>query len=142
VGDSGYDENHYGRKPYHSSVLDWARAFGSVGWIMPPRERRPVAVDWDETVEKVNGREVHAWAAMDVDTGGAPRDQGDMVQELHGRALLFLSRVLKAFAPKVWGEVGLMERRRTPAALMRTRGSHRLVMSGAAGPECLNGISQ
>ena len=70
----------------------------------------------------VDGREVRAWAAMDTDTRG-----------LRGRALLFLSRELEAFAPKVWGEVGLMERRRTPAALMRTRGSHRLVMSGAAG---------
>jgi len=44
----------------------------------------------DETVEKVNGREVYAWAVIDVDTGEAPRDKGVMpggpvVQELHGR---------------------------------------------------------
>jgi len=63
-------EDHYGRKPSHSSVLDWARAPGSVGWTIPPRERRPIAVD--ETAEKVNGREVYAWAAIDVDTGELP----------------------------------------------------------------------
>jgi hypothetical protein len=38
-------EDHCGRKPSHSSVLDWARALGSVGWTIPPRGRRPVAVD-------------------------------------------------------------------------------------------------
>jgi len=65
-------EDHYGRKPSHSSVLDWARAFGSVKWTIPPRGRRPIAVDWDETAEKANGREVYAWAAMDVDTGELP----------------------------------------------------------------------
>jgi len=59
--------DRYGRKPSHSSVLDWARALGSVGWTMPPRGRRPVAVG--EAAEKANGREVCAWAAMDVDTG-------------------------------------------------------------------------
>ena len=58
--------DRYGRKPSHSSVLDWARALGSVGWTIPPRERRLIAVD--ETVEKVNGREVYVWAAIDVDT--------------------------------------------------------------------------
>jgi len=81
-------EDHYGRKPSHSSVLDWARAFGSVGWTVPPRERRPVAVD--ETVEKVNGREVHAWAAIDVDTGELPAIKATcrVVEELHGRAPL------------------------------------------------------
>jgi len=26
-------------------------------------------VDWNEAAEKVNGREVYAWAAIDVDTG-------------------------------------------------------------------------
>jgi len=61
-------EDHYGRKPSHASVLDWARALGSVGWIIPPRGRRPIAVDWDEAVERVNGREI-MWAAIDVDTG-------------------------------------------------------------------------
>ncbi len=37
---------------------------------MPLRGRRLIAVD--ETVEKVNGREVCAWAAIDVDTGELP----------------------------------------------------------------------
>jgi len=60
-------EDRCGRKPSHASVLDWARAFGSVGWTIPPRERRPIAVD--ETAGKVNGREVYVCAAMDVDTG-------------------------------------------------------------------------
>jgi len=59
-------EDHYGRKPFHSSVLNWARALGSVRWTIPPRERRLIAVD--ETVEKANGREVYVWAAIDVDT--------------------------------------------------------------------------
>jgi len=63
-------EDHWGRKPSHSSVLDWARALGSVGWTMPPRGRRLIAVD--EAAGKVNGREVCAWAAMDVDTGELP----------------------------------------------------------------------
>jgi hypothetical protein len=53
-------------------VLDWARALGSVGWTIPPRGRRPVAVDWNEAAEKVNGWEVRAWAAIDVDTGELP----------------------------------------------------------------------
>ena len=59
-------EDHYGRKPSHASVLDWARALGSVRWNIPPRERRPIAAD--ETAEKANGREVHAWATINVDT--------------------------------------------------------------------------
>jgi len=63
-------EDHYGRKPSHSSVLNWARALGSVGWTVPPRERRPIAAD--EAAEKVNGREVYMWAAIDVDTGELP----------------------------------------------------------------------
>jgi len=45
------------------------RALGSVRWTIPPRGRRPVAVAVDETAGKVNGREVYAWAAIDVDTG-------------------------------------------------------------------------
>jgi len=65
-------EDHNGRKPSHSSVLNWARALGSVRWTIPPRERRLIAVDWKETVEKVNGREVYAWAAIDVDTRELP----------------------------------------------------------------------
>jgi len=74
-------EDRYGRKPSHSSALDWARALGSVGWTVPPRGRRPVAVD--EAAGKANGREVCAWAAMDVDTGEllaikATRSRGSM----------------------------------------------------------------
>jgi len=34
-------EDHYGRKPSHSSVLNWARALGSVGWTVSPRESTP-----------------------------------------------------------------------------------------------------
>ncbi|MFP3209673.1 MAG: hypothetical protein RXR82_08340 [Nitrososphaeria archaeon] len=37
---------------------------------MPPRERRPVVMD--EAAERVSGREVRAWAAMDADTGELP----------------------------------------------------------------------
>jgi len=59
-------DDRYRRKPPHSSVLNWARALGSVEWTIPPRGRRPIAVD--ETVEKANGREVYVWAAIDVDT--------------------------------------------------------------------------
>ncbi|MFP3401294.1 MAG: hypothetical protein RXP91_03210 [Nitrososphaeria archaeon] len=62
--------DHYGREPSHSSVLNWARALVSVRWTIPPRERRLIAVD--EAAEKVNGREVCAWAAMDVDTRELP----------------------------------------------------------------------
>ena len=65
-------DEHYGRKPSHASVLNWARALRSVGWTVSPRERRPVAVDWNEAAEKANGREVHAWAAMDIDIGELP----------------------------------------------------------------------
>ncbi|MGC8695876.1 MAG: hypothetical protein ACP5UD_05700 [Conexivisphaera sp.] len=50
----------------HASVLNWARAIASVPGSIPPRERRLVAVD--ETELKANGRIVHVWAAMDVDT--------------------------------------------------------------------------
>ncbi|MFP3209629.1 MAG: hypothetical protein RXR82_08105 [Nitrososphaeria archaeon] len=89
--------DHYGREPSHSSALDWARALGSVGWTVPPRGRRPVAVD--EAAEKVNGREVCAWAAMDVDTGELPaieatRSRGSL------DALLSLGRVLGACTNK------------------------------------------
>jgi len=49
-------EDRCGRKPSHASVLNWARALGSVRWTIPPRERRLIAVD--ETAEKANGREV------------------------------------------------------------------------------------
>ena len=78
-------EDHYGRKPFHSSVLNWARALGSVRWTIPPRERRLIAVD--ETVEKVNGQEVYVGRDR-RGYGGAPGHQGDVVQELHGRAPL------------------------------------------------------
>ncbi|MFP3263869.1 MAG: hypothetical protein RXQ62_05520 [Nitrososphaeria archaeon] len=37
---------------------------------MPPRGRRLIAVD--EAAEKANGREVYAWAAIDVDTRELP----------------------------------------------------------------------
>ena len=62
--------DRYGRKPSHSSVLNWARALGSVGWTVPPRGRRLIAVD--EAAEKADGREVYVWAAIDVDTGELP----------------------------------------------------------------------
>jgi len=85
--------DHYGRKPSHSSALDWARAPDSVGWTIPPRGRRPVAVD--EAAEKANGREFCAWAAMDVDTRELPairatRSRGSL------DALPFLRRALGA----------------------------------------------
>ncbi|MFP3264012.1 MAG: hypothetical protein RXQ62_06280 [Nitrososphaeria archaeon] len=63
-------EDRCGRKPSHASVLNWARALGSVRWAIPPRGRRLIAVD--EAAEKANGREVSAWAAMDVDTRELP----------------------------------------------------------------------
>jgi len=88
---------HYGRKPSHSSVLDWARALGSVRWIIPPRERRPVAVD--ETAEKANGREVHAWAAINVDTGELPAIKATWSRSSMD-ALLFLGRALEACTNK------------------------------------------
>jgi hypothetical protein len=65
-------EDHYGRKPSHSSVLDWARALGSVRWTIPPRERRLIAVDWNKAT----------WSRSSMD------------------ALLFLSRVLEACTNK------------------------------------------
>jgi len=79
--------DRYGRKPSHSSVLNWARALGSVGWTIPPRGRRLIAVD--ETVEKVNGREVYVWAAIDVDTRELPairatRSRGSLDAPLPG----------------------------------------------------------
>ena len=57
----------------------------------------------DETAGKVNGREVYAWAAMDVDTGELPAikaswSSGPRAQELHGRAPLL--RALEARANK------------------------------------------
>ncbi|MFP3263915.1 MAG: hypothetical protein RXQ62_05760 [Nitrososphaeria archaeon] len=77
-------------------MLDWARALGSVGWTMPPRGRRPIAVD--EAAEKVNGREVCAWAAMDVDTRELPAIEATWSRGLHGRAPLL--RVLGACTNK------------------------------------------
>jgi len=84
-------EDHCGRKPSHSSVLNWARALGSVRWTIPPRGRRLIAVAVDETVERADGREVYVWAAIDVDTGELPAikamlSSGPVVQELHGCA--------------------------------------------------------
>jgi len=86
-------EDHYGRKPSHASVLDWARALGSVGWTIPPRGRRLIAVAVDEAAEKANGREVYAWAAIDVDTREplaikVSWSRGPVVRELHGRSPL------------------------------------------------------
>jgi len=76
-------EDHCGRKPSHSSMLNRAR----VRWTIPPRERRPVAVDWNEAAEKADGREVYVCAAINVDTGELPaiKASGPVVQELHGR---------------------------------------------------------
>ncbi|MFP3228625.1 MAG: hypothetical protein RXR47_00335 [Nitrososphaeria archaeon] len=37
---------------------------------MPPRERRPAALD--AAAEGVNGRKIYAWAAMCVDAGKPP----------------------------------------------------------------------
>jgi transposase-like protein len=85
--------DHYGREPSHSSALNWARALGSVGWTVPPRGRRPIAVD--EAAEEVNGREVCAWAAMDADTGELPAIKATWPRGSMD-ALLFLSRVLGA----------------------------------------------
>jgi len=89
--------DRYGRKPSHSSVLNWARALGSVGWTIPPRERRLIAVD--ETVEKVNGREVYVWAAIDVDTRELLAIRATWSRSSLD-ALLFLSRVLGACTNK------------------------------------------
>jgi len=80
-------EDHYGRKPSHSSVLDWARAFGSVRWTIPPRERRPDRGG----LERGRGEgERPGGLRLGRDRcghGGAPG---------HMDALLFLSRVLGA----------------------------------------------
>jgi len=92
-------EDHCGRKPSHVSVLDWARALGSVGWTIPPRERRPIAVAVDEAAEKVNGREVYVWAAIDVDTGELPAIKATRSRSSTD-ALLFLGRALEACANK------------------------------------------
>ncbi len=64
---------------------------------MPPRGRRPVAVD--EAAEKVNGREVCAWAAMDVDTRELLAIKATWSRSSLD-ALLFLSRVLGACTNK------------------------------------------
>jgi len=74
----------------------WTSALGSVGWTMPPRERRLIAVD--EAVEKVNGREVYV-GRDGRGHGGAPGHQDDVVRSSMD-ALLFLSRVLEARANK------------------------------------------
>ncbi|MFP3209210.1 MAG: DDE-type integrase/transposase/recombinase [Nitrososphaeria archaeon] len=86
-------EDRRGRKPPHSSMLYRARALGSVGWTVPPRGRWLVAVD--ETAERVNGREVYVWAAMDVDTGELPAMKATWSRSSMD-ALLFLRRVLRA----------------------------------------------
>jgi transposase-like protein len=78
-------------------VLDWARALGSVGWTIPPRGRRLIAVD--ETVERVNGREVYVWAAIDVDTRELLAIKATWSRSSLD-ALLFLSRVLGACTNK------------------------------------------
>jgi len=70
-----------------------------VGWTIPPRGRRPVAVDWNEAVEKVNGREVYVWAAIDVDPGELPAIKATWSRSSMD-ALLFLSRVLGACTNK------------------------------------------
>ncbi|MFP3401512.1 MAG: hypothetical protein RXP91_04475, partial [Nitrososphaeria archaeon] len=98
----------------------WARALGSVGWTVPPRGRRPVAVD--EAAEKANGREVCAWAAMDVDTGELPaikatRSRGSMDAPLPGpdtRGLQEQTGVRRGGGPRyscALRELGLERRR-------------------------------
>jgi len=89
--------DRYGRKPSHSSVLNWARALGSVGWTIPPRGRRPIAVD--EAAGKVNGREVYVWAAIDVDTGELLAIKATWSRSSLD-ALPFLGRVLGACTNK------------------------------------------
>ena len=64
---------------------------------LPPRERRPVAAD--EAAEKVNGREVYVWAAMDVDTGELLAIKATWSRSSMD-ALLFLGRVLEACTNK------------------------------------------
>ena len=90
-------EDRCGRKPSHSSVLNWARALGSVKWTVPPRGRRLIAVN--ETVEKANGREVYVWAAIDVDARELPAIEATWTRSSLD-ALLFLSRVLGACTNK------------------------------------------
>ena len=53
----------------------------------------------DETVEKVNGREVYAWAAIDVDTGELLAIKATWSRSSMD-ALLFLRRVLGACTNK------------------------------------------
>jgi transposase-like protein len=50
----------------HVAVFYWVRALGSMVSKVPKRERRIVAMD--ETVVKLQGREVYVWGAIDVDT--------------------------------------------------------------------------
>jgi len=52
-------------------------------------------VDWNEAAEKVNGREVYVWAAIDVDTGELLAIKASWSRSSMD-ALLFLSRVLGA----------------------------------------------
>jgi len=61
------------------------------------RERRLIAAD--ETAEKADGREVHAWAAIDVDSMGLPAIKATWSMSSMD-ALLFLSRVLGACTNK------------------------------------------
>ncbi len=96
-------EDHYGRKPSHASVLNWARALGLVGWTMPPRGRGPIAVD--ETVKKVNGREVYAWTAIDINIRELPSIKATWSRSSMD-ALLFLGRVLEACTNKLVFVVG------------------------------------
>ena len=56
-------------------------------------------MDWDETVEKVNGRELHVWAAIDVDTGELLAIKATWFRSSMD-ALLFLRRVLGACTNK------------------------------------------
>jgi len=81
-------EDRCGRKPL-PLIGAGPGALGSVRWTIPPRWTRPIAVD--EAAERVNGREVYAWAAIDVDAGKLPAikatwSRGSM------DSLLFLSR--------------------------------------------------
>ncbi|MFP3283101.1 MAG: DDE-type integrase/transposase/recombinase [Nitrososphaeria archaeon] len=52
-------------------------------------------MDWNEAAEKVNGREVYVWAAIDVDTGELLAIKASWSRSSMD-ALLFLSRVLGA----------------------------------------------
>jgi transposase-like protein len=60
---------------------------------MPPRGRRLIAVG--EAAEKVNGREVYVWAAIDADTGELPAIRTTWPRSSMD-ALLSLGRVLGA----------------------------------------------